>query len=130
MKRLLLLFSLAAYTCGFTAHAASINPADLPTAVQSCLGTGQCGVNLTSSFEQNVPGAGGIAAFQWTDFRSGTAVTKYLVRYNLVPGSSNAYTGLDGSGAPLPTQTTALTGNLWLGVNASYALSSPDLSTQ
>jgi hypothetical protein len=83
MKRLL--FTLAASALALSANAASINPADLPSAVQSCLGTGQCGVNLSSSFEQTVPGAGSIAAFQWTDFRSGSPVAKYLVRYNLAP---------------------------------------------
>jgi hypothetical protein len=57
-------------------------------------------------------------------------VDKYLVRYNLAPGSSDTYTGVDSGGSPLPTQTTPLTGSVWLGVNSSYAISAPDLSSQ
>lgn len=128
MKRFLFALTIGALT--FSAHAVSINIADLPNAVQSCISTSQCFVNTSSSFEQQVSATNSIAAFQWTDLSSGTPVNKYLIRYQLDSGSSNVYSGVDSYGNPTPTQTTSLSGNLWMGINSSYAISAPDLSTQ
>lgn len=128
MKRVVL--ALCAWVLAAAAQAATLNPADLPAAVQSCLGTGQCSVGTTSRFDQAVPGSAGISAYSWIDARGGTPVSKYLVRYNLLPASNNVYTGVDGTGALIPPQTTPLTGNLWLGMNVSYAVSGPDLNLQ
>jgi hypothetical protein len=125
-----LVLVLCTWALAATVQAATLNPADLPTAVQSCLGAGKCSVDTTSSFDQTVPGSAGISGYKWIDARSGTPVSKYLVRYSLLAASSNVYTGVDATGALMPTQTTPLTGSLWVGVNANYSIAGPDLNSQ
>lgn len=96
-----LLLGLSAFP--FAARAVSIS--ELPATIQSCITTGSCGVNLSSSYD-----SGTASAFSMFDMSSGQ---NWLVRYKLVFPSGET----DISG----TQNTAYNGYLWMQVANNYS---------
>lgn len=114
MKRLLL--PLIAFVSSAAANATTLSFSQLPGSIQSCVTAGQCTVTMESNYTD-----GSIDAFRWVDTRSGAPEAKYLVRYGLLPGSTNTVHPYDWTvGGYLPPYSTPLTGSLWLGVNELY----------
>lgn len=106
---------LFSFTIPFAAQAVSVTNADLPATIQSCVTSGSCVVNHSSTYY-----SGKVSAFKIFDdstrARSGTVwdgTNDWLVRYDLVAPSGE--TNIDNF------HTQAFDGYLWMRVNGVYA---------
>jgi len=86
-------------------YARSISITDLPSQLQSCMGSGDCIVDTSVPFLA----FGQMEAYSFADNLLGSPVTGYALRYSLLPPSGEG--------------STPYGGELWLTVQSSYDLS-------
>lgn len=103
IRLLMLLFAMFSMPL----HAATIQPGDLPSTIQSCPAL-TCIVNNTSSYD-----SGTMAAFHMSQNNGAGYDSDWLIRYTLAPPSGQSRIN--------PSQSTAFTGYLWLKVQDSYS---------
>ena len=88
-------------------HAASIQPSDLPSTIQSCP-VSSCVVYNTSTYD-----SGTMAAFHLYQNNGVGYDSNWLIRYTLAPPSGQSRIN--------PSQSDAFTGYLWMKVQDSYS---------